>query len=182
MPIYSEEVVQKVRESNDIVEVISDYITLKRAGVNFRALCPFHNEKTPSFMVSATKQIFHCFGCGEGGDVIGFVMKYLNLDFLEAVEVLADRVGIVLEKNINDDYKKLNDKKNRLYEINRDAARYFYSNLKQNNTAYQYLLNRGLSINTIKTFGLGYSKSNWDDLLNYLKKEFIQAVFCLFKK
>ncbi len=168
--IYSEEDVQKVREASDIVDVISEYINLKRTGANYKALCPFHNEKTPSFIVSPSKQIFNCFGCGEGGDVIGFVMKHLNLNFIEAVELLSERAGIYLEKNTGD-YEKTRNKRSKLYELNKDAAKYFYSNLMQNKLALKYLLNRGIDINTVRGFGLGYSKNEWQSLFNYLNNK-----------
>ncbi|EOC99889.1 DNA primase [Caldisalinibacter kiritimatiensis] len=168
---FSDEEIEEIIDRNNIVDVISEYIELKRAGVNFKALCPFHTEKTPSFVVSPEKQIFHCFGCGEGGNVISFVMKYENLNFVEAVKLLADRVGISLEKkNTADDIKKRKEKE-RLYALNREAAIYFYRMLKKNKRAYNYVKSRGIDELTIKTFGLGYSKSDWNDLLNYLKNK-----------
>lgn len=168
--IYSEEDVQKVREANDITDVIAEYIHLKRAGANYKALCPFHNEKTPSFMVSPSKQIFNCFGCGEGGDVLGFVMKHSNLGFVEAVELLAERVGIYLEKNMSqDNYEEIKNTRNVLYELNKDAAKYFHNNLMQNEEALNYISNRGIDSGTIRGFGLGYSNDEWQSLYNYLK-------------
>lgn len=172
--LYSEEDVQKVREANDIADVISEYIHLKRAGANYKALCPFHNEKTPSFMVSPSKQIFNCFGCGEGGDVIGFVMKHSNLSFIEAVELLAERAGIYLEKNTSqsqDNYEEIKNKRSRLYELNKDAAKYFHNNLLQNKEGLRYLSKRGINANTIRGFGLGYSKDEWQSLFNYLRSK-----------
>jgi DNA primase len=168
--LFSDEEIELITERNDIVDVISEYIQLKKAGANFKALCPFHNEKTPSFMVSPSKQIFHCFGCGEGGDVIKFIMKYQNLNFVEAVEILAERAGIVINKN-----KKKNDqeisKLDILYKINRDAALYFFNMIKTNKKAYVYIRNRGIDDKTIKAFGIGYSNPEWDDLLKYLKSK-----------
>lgn len=171
MPYYSEEDIQRVTESNDIVDVISEYITLKRSGANYKALCPFHNEKTPSFMVSPSKQFYNCFGCGEGGDVVGFVMKYQNIDFPEALEILADRAGIELEKNQSKDYENKQNKISRLYDLNREAAKYFYDTLKKSKDSYNYLLKRGIKSNTIKAFGLGYSYDKWEHLLDFLKNK-----------
>ncbi|RKD34720.1 DNA primase [Thermohalobacter berrensis] len=168
---FSDELIEEIRESNDIVEVISEYLSLKRTGSNYKALCPFHSEKTPSFVVSPSKQIFHCFGCGEGGDVINFVMKYENLNFIEALKLLADRVGIEIENKAYKKDSKKEERRRKLFEINRITARYFYYNLMKNKKAYTYLRKRGLSTDTIKKFGLGYSNPNWDDLLNYLKNK-----------
>lgn len=164
----SEDLIQEIREKNEIVGVISQYISLKRTGSNYKALCPFHNEKTPSFVVSPSKQIFHCFGCGVGGDVITFIMKYENLDFKEAVKLLADRAGIEIDESNMKKNVELERKRNRLYQINREAAKYFYYNLKRNSKGYSYFRKRGVSDNTIKVFGLGYANSTWDDLLKYL--------------
>ncbi|MTI49426.1 DNA primase [Sporosalibacterium faouarense] len=171
MPYYSEDDIQRVIESNDIVDVVSEHIELKRAGSNYKGLCPFHSEKTPSFMVSPSKQIYHCFGCGEGGDVIGFVMKHLGIEFPEALELLADRTSIQLEKESSQENNEKNNKRNRLFDLNRDAARYFYNNLRKNRVAYNYLLNRGINDNTIKAFGIGYAYDTWEDLLNHLKSK-----------
>lgn len=175
----NDEILDDIRDKNDIADVIGEYIHLKRAGSNYKGLCPFHNEKTPSFIVSRNKQIFHCFGCGEGGDVISFIMKYSNLNFIEAVKFLADRAGIILkeEKEVISKDKELKEK---LYKINRDAAFFFYNNLLRNKKAANYLLNRGLSIKIIKKFGLGYALEDWDKLYKYLlskghKKEDILA-------
>ncbi|KPU27959.1 DNA primase [Caloranaerobacter sp. TR13] len=177
----NEDLIQEIREKNEIVGVISQYISVKRTGANYKALCPFHNEKTPSFVVSPSKQIFHCFGCGVGGDVITFIMKYENLDFKEAIKLLADRAGIEIDESDMKKNVELERKKNRLYQINREAARYFYYNLRGNSKGYSYFRKRGVSDNTIKAFGLGYANSAWDDLLKYLvskgykEEELLQA-------
>lgn len=169
--IFSEDTIREIRESNDIVDVISQYITLKRTGSNFIGLCPFHNEKTPSFTVSPTKQMYHCFGCGEGGDAISFIMKYSNLDFVESLKLLAERVNIVLEeKEENGDSKKEREK-NTIYDINKEAARYFYNNLINERKALDYLHDRRINKKTIKTYGLGYSKNSWDGILSFLLKK-----------
>lgn len=165
---YSDEIIQEVKEGNDVVDVISEYLQLKRTGSNFKGLCPFHNEKTPSFVVSPSKQIFHCFGCGESGNVINFIMKYQNVSFPEALELLADRVGIQLQQSDQKEYNRKRKKKDKLLEINRETARYFYRNLSNNDLGHKYLLNRGINNDTIKTFGLGYAKNSWEDLLKYL--------------
>ena len=132
MPLYPDYVIQEVIDKNDIVEVISEYVQLKRSGSNYMGLCPFHNEKTPSFSVSSQKGIFHCFGCGEGGTVITFVMKIENLTFFEALKHLAQRANIMLPEANNQDSKKeaaIKDKKETYFNINYDAAKFFYKKL-----------------------------------------------------
>lgn len=169
--IFDEDTIRDVRESNDIVDVVSQYVTLKRVGSNFLGLCPFHNEKTPSFSVSPSKQMYHCFGCGEGGDVISFIMKYLNLDFVEALKLLAQRSNIILdEKLTNKDLEKEKEKE-AIYAINKEAARYFYENLANDINALKYLYNRGINDKTIKVYGIGYSQKSWDGVLSFLQKK-----------
>lgn len=162
----SDEIIEKIKEDNDIVDVISDYIELSKAGANYKACCPFHSEKTPSFIVSPTKQIYNCFGCGEGGDVISFVSKYLNIDFVESAKILADRAGIELRQT-GGQKRPQNDNKV-LYQINREAAIYYYSQLRYNQKAMKYLSKRDIDENLIKTFGIGYAPDSWDDLRKYL--------------
>ncbi|MDU1313617.1 MAG: DNA primase [Clostridium septicum] len=165
----SEEILEKIKEQNDIVDVISESVRLKRSGRNFSGLCPFHNEKTPSFSVSQDKQIYKCFGCGEVGNVITFVMKTKNLPFVDAVKYLGERVNITIE-----DEKKgkspITKKKELLYNLNVEAARFFFRNLVNDNEAKEYFLNRGIKEETIKRFGLGFAKDSWNSLLLYLKK------------
>ena len=132
--IINDEVIERIHEDANLVDIVSEYLPLKRTGVNFVGLCPFHNEKTPSFTVSEVKQFYHCFGCGEGGDVISFIMKMENLSFLEACEYLANKLGIPLEEKSERD-KKLENERDRIYEINNEAARYYYSNLIRNEEA-----------------------------------------------
>lgn len=170
---FPEEIIEEIKEKNDVVDVIGQYLQLKSTGTSHKALCPFHNEKTPSFNVSREKQFFKCFGCGEGGDVIGFVMKMENLDFIEAVKLLAHRANIDIEFNApKEEMKQKYNQQKKYHMINRLAGRYFYNNLTQrSNTALNYFKQRGLNIKIIKSFGLGYSLNNWNDLLNYLKKE-----------
>lgn len=166
----NEDDIERVRESTDIVNIITDYLPLKKTGTNYVGLCPFHNEKTPSFTVSEPKQFFHCFGCGEGGDVVSFIMKKENLDFPEAVKFLADKAGISIEESSPRD-KEIEDKKAKAYEINRDAARFFYANLWREKHALTYLRKRNLSDKVIKQFGLGYAMDSWNDLYDHLKSK-----------
>lgn len=165
----SEEILEKLKEQNDIVDVISESVRLKRSGRNFSGLCPFHNEKSPSFSVSQDKQIYKCFGCGESGNVITFVMKNKNMPFVEAVKYLADRVNITIESDkgrISPTAKK----RELLYKVNVEAARFFYSNLRLTKEAKEYFLNRGIKEETIKRFGLGFAKDSWNNLLFHLRK------------
>lgn len=154
---------------SDIVEIVRRYVPLKKQGSNYFGLCPFHNEKSPSFSVSPDKQIFHCFGCGEGGGVIQFVMKIENLPFIEAVRLLADAAGMQMpsEREQSDGQRRLRE---RLLAVNRDAARWFHSllNQPQGQAAQQYFSGRGLSRKTVTAFGLGYSEDSWDGLLRHL--------------
>ena len=164
----SEEILEKIKEANDIVDVISESVRLKKSGRSFSGLCPFHNEKSPSFSVSQEKQIYKCFGCGESGNVITFVMKNKHMPFMDAIKFLADRSNIVLqeEARVNPTARK----KELLYKVNVEAGRFFYSNLRANKIAKEYFLNRGIREETIKKFGLGYAKDSWNNLLFYLRK------------
>lgn len=167
---YDEETIREVRERNDIVDIISQYVELKRAGSNYKGLCPFHNEKTPSMVVSPDKQMFHCFGCGEGGDVISFLSKYKSMDFQDVIVELADRANVELKQKTDADIER--EKKFKLlYDINREAAIYFYKVLRSSPEANSYFLERGISKETIKKFGLGYSRGSWSLLLQYLKQK-----------
>lgn len=166
-----DDTIERVRSSNNIVDIVSEYLTLKRTGSNYVGICPFHSEKTPSFTVSDTKQFYHCFGCGEGGDVISFIMKKENLSFPEAVKFLADKAGIPLKEKEFKKNKELENKKAKLYEINREAAKYFYENLKENNQALFYLKQRAIDRRTATVFGLGFADRSWDSLYNYLTKK-----------
>lgn len=166
----SEEIIEKVKEQNDIVDVVSDVVRLKRAGRNFSGLCPFHHEKSPSFSVSPDKQIFKCFGCGEAGNVISFVMKTKNLNFVDAVKELADRANIIIP--IEDGKQSESQRKKQvLYNINKQAARYYFSNLQNNKEAKEYFFRRGIKENILKSFGLGYAKEGWQNTINYLRKQ-----------
>ncbi len=168
---YPDELVEEVRLRNDIVEVISSYVRLQKKGSNYFGLCPFHNEKSPSFSVSAPKQIYYCFGCGEGGNVITFIMKYENYTFAEALKFLADRAGMSLpEINYSEEARKKDDLKARILEVNKEAGKYYYYQLRTESgkQAYAYLTGRGLSEETIKKFGLGYAKTGRDTVYQYL--------------
>ncbi|MDO5038783.1 DNA primase [Clostridium sp.] len=166
----TEETIERIKQENDIVDVISDVVKLKRSGRNYMGLCPFHNEKSPSFSVSQDKQIYKCFGCGEAGNVLTFVMKQKNLNFIEACKLLAERANIPLSLG-NGEESKVVKKKNLLYKVNVAAARYFFSNLQRDSKAKEYFSNRGIKDLTIKRFGLGYSKDGWQNLRYYLNKQ-----------
>ena len=169
---YPEEIVEEVRTKNDIVDVISGYVKLQKKGSNYFGLCPFHNEKSPSFSVSSNKQMYYCFGCGAGGNVITFLMEYENYSFPEALKVLADRVGVTLpEKELSKEARAQADLRTTLLEINKLAANYFYYQLKhpQGRQGYEYLRNRRLTDDTIRRFGLGFANKTSDDLYRYLR-------------
>ncbi len=171
---YSDDLIEEIRSRNDIVDVISGYVKLQRKGSSYFGLCPFHNEKSPSFSVSPGKQMYYCFGCGAGGNVITFIMEYENFTFMEALKLLADRAGIKLpELEYSKEAKEQADKKSMLLEINKAAASYFYYKLRQDSgkTAYEYLTGRGLSEAIIQKFGLGYSDKYSNDLYQYMKKK-----------
>ena len=172
--LYSEDIIEQVRTENDIVDVIGDYVKLQKKGSSYFGLCPFHNEKSPSFSVSPHKQMYYCFGCGEGGNVISFLMKYENYTFIEAMEVLADRAGIELPKmEYSKEAKQEKDLKTKIIEINTEAAKYYHYLLKseRGKLAYNYLSGRKLSDETILRFGLGYSDKYSDNLYKYLKNK-----------
>lgn len=169
---YSDEIIEEVRSRNDIVDVISQYVRLQKKGSSYFGLCPFHNEKSPSFSVSRDKQMYYCFGCGAGGNVFTFIMEYENYTFLEALRFLADRAGIELpEEEYSKEAKERADLRATLLEMNKLAAKYFYAQLKSpgGKVGYEYLQKRQLSEETITAFGLGYSNKYSDDLYKYLK-------------
>ncbi len=169
---YSDELIEEIRSRNDIVDVVSSYVRLQKKGNTYFGLCPFHNEKSPSFSVTPSKQMYYCFGCGEGGNAYSFIMKYENFTFLEAVRHLAEKAGITLpETEFSPEEKKKADLKSVLLDINKEVAKYFYRLLKSDKgaKAYEYLIARGLSDETIIKFGLGYSSNYSDDLYRYIK-------------
>ena len=174
MPYYSDELVEEVRSANDIVDVISGYVRLQQKGRDYFGLCPFHNERTPSFSVSQGKQMYYCFGCGAGGNALTFLMQYENATFQEALEILAQKAGIELPKyEMSGKERQEADKRARLLEINKAAAKYFYAQLRmeQGRQGMEYFANRGLSPEIMKKFGLGYSNKFSDDLYQYLRKQ-----------
>jgi len=168
--LIPENILEDILNRVNIVEIISSYMPLKRAGRNFKALCPFHHEKTPSFMVSPDRQIYHCFGCGESGNAFKFLMRYERLEFLEAVETLAKKVGVVLPAVKSPDYKTTN-LITQLYKINELTASFYESNLNPASGmhAKDYLSKRGINQEAIKLFKLGVAQDKWDTLINYLR-------------
>jgi DNA primase len=174
MALIPEEIVSQVIDRSDIVEIISGYTPLKKAGRNFKANCPFHHEKTPSFVVNPDKQIYHCFGCGVGGNVVGFVMKQERLEFPEAIRFLAERVNVIIPQSAYE--TKAYDLKDDLIKINELAREYFHNNLLSDksaagNKARSYLENRGISVETVKAFQLGLALEEWDGLFKFLKSK-----------
>ncbi|MBQ3546590.1 MAG: DNA primase [Lachnospiraceae bacterium] len=169
---YSDDLIEEIRSKNDIVDVISSYVKLKKQGATYFGLCPFHNEKSPSFSVTPGKQMYYCFGCGEGGNVYSFIMKYENYTFIEAVKMLADKAGVTLpETEYSEEEKRKADLKATLLDINKKAAMYFHHQLKseKGQIGLRYFKERGLSDETIVRFGLGYSNKTSDDLYRYMK-------------
>ena len=172
---YSDEIVEEIRAKSDIVAVISGYVSLKKKGSNHWGCCPFHNEKTPSFAVSESKQMYHCFGCGESGSVFTFLMKYENYSFPEAIRVLADRAGVKLpEIEYSEEQKQRANRRQRLLDVNKDAATFFYYQLRKNphgEVGLAYLRKRELTEETMKKFGLGYAGKNGSELVQYLRQK-----------
>jgi DNA primase len=171
---YPEEIVEEIRQKNDIVDVISGYVNLKKQGGNYFGLCPFHNEKSPSFSVSPYKQMYYCFGCHKGGNVFTFICDYENYTYPEAIRFLADRAGVSLpEVEYTEEMRKKADKKTKLLEINKEAAKYFYSMLRspRGQRAMDYFIKRELSPETMQKFGLGYADQYSNDLYKYLKSK-----------
>ena len=176
---FDNDIVDQVRSSNDIVDVVSSYVPLKKIGARYRGLCPFHNEKTPSFYVNGSMKIFKCFGCGESGDVFSFIEKIENVGFYEAFEILAKRAGITLpERKYDSERAARRSLKESIAVINKEAATYYYMMLRgpKGTKAYEYLKNRGLSDDTMRNFGLGFAGNYSNGLYNYLKeKEYLQC-------
>lgn len=171
---YPEELVEEVRAKNDIVDVISGYVRLQKKGNNHWGLCPFHNEKSPSFAVSGNKQMYHCFGCGVSGNVYTFVMSYENYTFPEAIKMLAGRAGVNLpEVEYTAEMRAKENRRARLLEVNKEAAKYFYYMLRtpHGTVGREYLLKRELTEDTMKKFGLGYAGKNGRDLVEYLRSK-----------
>lgn len=171
---YSDELVEEIRSRSDIVDVVSGYVKLQKKGANHWGCCPFHNEKTPSFAVNGNKQMYHCFGCGAGGNVYTFIMNYENHTFPEAVKMLADRAGVQIpEPEISEEAKKRESRKNRLLEVNKEAAKFFYYQLRstRGEIGQQYFKRRMLTEETMGKFGLGYAGKNGAELVQYLRKK-----------
>ncbi|MCR5341965.1 MAG: DNA primase [Butyrivibrio sp.] len=171
---YSDEIIEEVRSRSDIVDIIGQYVSLKRSGANYVGLCPFHNEKSPSFSVSPSKQMFYCFGCRVGGNVFSFLMKYDNLTFGEAMKTLAERAGVKLpEEDESPQAKMMRDKRQTMLEINKEAAKYYVYQLKtpQGEKGLKYFKDRALSDETIRKFGLGFANVTSDDLVKYLRSK-----------
>jgi len=171
---YPDELIEEVRSRSDIVDIISGYVRLQKKGSSHFGLCPFHNEKSPSFSVSGPKQMYYCFGCGAGGNVFTFLMNYENATFPEAVKILADRAGVNLpEIEYSEEVKKQESKKTVLLELNKEAAKYFYYQLRapQGKVGHDYMTKRQLSEETMKKFGIGYANKFSDDLVKYLKQK-----------
>ncbi len=171
---YPEEIVEEVRQRNDIVDVISGYVGLSKRGSNYVCCCPFHGEKTPSFYVSRSKQIYKCFGCGEGGNVTTFVMKYENCTFPEALKLLAERAGVKLpEETYSEEAKRRESRRQQLLAVNKEAAKFYYYQLRgeRGAKAREYLDKRALSDETRKGFGLGFAPVRGEELLLYLRQK-----------
>ena len=157
---YTEEQIEEVRSKSDIVQIIGRYVNLKRTGSSYVGLCPFHSEKSPSFNVSPSRQMYKCFGCGVAGNVITFIMEYENYTFPEAMEFLAEQAGVTISKSeLSPEMKREKNLRTELVQINAKAASYYYAKLKSpaGKTGYEYFLSRGLSEETIRHFGLGYA-------------------------
>ena len=170
---YPEELIEEIRMSNDILDVVGEYVKLEKKGKNYFGLCPFHREKTASFSVDNTKQMYHCFGCGKGGSVIQFVMDAENLDYIEAIKFLAERVRITLPEGESEEEKRRALKIQEIIKINTEAARFYYEQLNdtKNSDARLYLEKRKVSEGIVKKFGVGYSANEWDLLYKYLKSK-----------
>ncbi len=170
---YPDEIVEEVRQRNDIVDVISSYVRLNKKGSNYFGLCPFHNEKTGSFSVTPSKQMYYCFGCGKGGNVITFIQDYENMTFTEAVRMLADRAGMTLPETRSDEARERENKRAQLLAVNREAGKYYYAQLRSpaGERGLEYFRKRGLSDETMQRFGLGFARSSRDETFRYLKSK-----------
>ncbi len=166
---FSDRVLDEIRDRIDIVDLVSDYVHLKKTGRNWKGLCPFHSEKTPSFTVSPEKQIFHCFGCGSGGDIFTFLARYENLTFPEALRMLAARAGVTLEQTQQSASRA--GEKETLLDMHRDALEFFRRNLAGNRRAAEYLGSRGIGAEAREAFSLGYAPKSWNGLLSYLGRK-----------
>ncbi len=172
--LFSDTLINDILDRSNIVEVVSSYVPLKRVGRSFKAVCPFHPEKTPSFIVSADKQIFHCFGCGVGGNALTFIMQYEKVNFREALEILAQRSGIPLPEPQKEEYQIVRDDlKKSLYGLYEKAQKFYHENLiksREANEARAYLNKRGISKETAQKFNLGFARDEWDTLIKFLRE------------
>ena len=159
--------IEQIKERLNIVDVVSSYIKVEKAGSNFKACCPFHNEKTPSFFISPDRGTFKCFGCGEGGDILTFVEKYEGVDFKGSLKILAEKAGVELKK---ENPQKINER-NRIYDVLEKISSFFQNNLLKNKEALEYLKQRGIEDRIITQFRLGFALNEWQSLYEYLKKE-----------
>ncbi|KMT21664.1 DNA primase [Clostridium cylindrosporum] len=166
-----DELVDKIIHESDIVEVISEYVSLKSSGKNFMGVCPFHSDKGPSLSVSREKQLYHCFGCGASGNVLGFIMRIKNIEFIDALRFLGEKIGVSIEQKKEHTENPRFKLKDEMYRINIEAARYFFRNIYNVKAAYNYFLSRNMEDKTIKKFGLGYSLDSWNSLESYLAKK-----------
>lgn len=164
-------IIEQIQDKTDIVEVISRYIPLKKVGRNYKTVCPFHHEKTPSFIVSPDKQIYHCFGCGAGGNVFSFLMRHENLEFPEVIEMLAPKVGVILPRGTARQKEEHASLANQLYKANELACQFFQERLANNNAARDYLNSRGIGDETIKRFRIGYAPDAWEALISFFKSK-----------
>lgn len=173
MPKFMQSSIDEVLNRSDIVDIASSYVTLKRNGSDYVALCPFHREKTPSFHISSDKQLYYCFGCGTGGNVIDFIMKIENLDFVDTIKFLAERAGVTLEEEIySPEIQKKHDKREAILKMNKLAAKRYVGNLSGDDArcAREYAFSRGLTRDIISTYGIGYARESWSDLVDFLKE------------
>ena len=167
----SEETIETIIHSNNIVDVISEFVQLKKTGRNYMGICPFHGDKGPSLSVSEEKQLYHCFGCGASGNVVGFIMKIRNIEYVDALKYLADRSGINIDFNESNTSNILNEKRQKIFEANLEAARFFYVNMLRSKSAIDYINKRKLDRNTVKKFGIGYSRNDFEALHKHLKSK-----------
>ena len=171
---YPDEIVEEIRQKNDIVDVVSGYVRMQKKGSNYFGLCPFHNEKSPSFSVTPSKQMYYCFGCGAGGNVFTFIMEYENYSFQEAIKYLADKAGVNLpEIEYSEEARGKENRRSRLLEVNKEAAKYYYYQLRtqQGKIGYDYFRDRELSEEIMHQFGLGFALKYSDGLLRFLKSK-----------
>ncbi len=173
VPRYMQSSIDEVLNRSDIVDIASSYVTLKRNGADYVGLCPFHREKTPSFHISSDKQLFYCFGCGSGGNIIDFIMKIENLDFVDTIKFLAERAGITLEEEVySPEIQRRHDKREAILKMNRLTAKRYVQNLSGDDArhAREYAFSRGLKREIISTYGIGFARDSWSDLVDYLKE------------